>query len=252
MLRKLGSKRKVAGRRRNVRRYRKRRGARQNGHSTGYMKIVRKCPEFWLQNTGVAGVARLAWIPTPGASEASYTGTVATIGTPTPGMNGAYDVPFSMNFRLSDLTQYLEVAQIADQYKIKSIHIRLMPSFTQNPISGLYNYPQLYWVQDDDDAGILAVDVLRAKQSLKTCTFKPGQYITITLRNPKYQMTVQDSTGTTNAIVNNNNWINSSSVNVPHFGIKGYVGNIDLPTTTTSKFGIKFDVAYVVEARGFQ
>ena len=116
----------------------------------GYLKIVRKCPEFWLQNTTVAGTPRLGWIS--GGAEVPYTGTVATLGTVSPGMNGAFDIPFAAKFAMSDLINYLDIATLADKYRIKSVYVRIIPNFTQNAINGVYSYPSLLYSIDDDDA----------------------------------------------------------------------------------------------------
>lgn len=215
----------------------------------GYFKIVRKLSEFWLQNSG-AGTARFAWIS--GGAEVNYTGTTATLGTPTIGMNGAYDVPFALNFRLSDVINYSDITTIADNYRIKSVYIRVIPSFTQNPISGFFNYPQLVYDIDKDDGAVATVDVLRQKMGVTTRTFKPGQYVGIKVAYPALQVSVADNTGTTAAMPISNRWLDCNDVNVPHLGLKGYISNMDLTATTTSKVAFKFDVSYTLEAKNLQ
>lgn len=241
-----------AGRRRNAIKARAKLGRyiKRRKNTSGYLKIVRKCPEFWLQNTTVAGTPRLGWIS--GGAEVNYTGTNAVLGTPTLGMNGSFDIPFAMNFRISDIINYSDVVTLADRYRIKGVYVRLIPNFTMNGVQSLYNYPSCQWIVDNDDATPPTVAQLREKMGVKTKTFKPGQYIGMKVKFPKFEGTVQDNTGTTNAIVMGNKWLNSSSVNVPHYGIKGVISNMDLPVTGSAKISIKFDVAYVIEAKDFQ
>lgn len=245
-----------AGRRRNAVKAKRRVLGRHYKNTKGFLKIIRKCPEFWLQNTG-AGTARLAWIATPGSAEVNYTGTVMKLGTgssaPTPGMNGAYDIPFACSFALSDIINYLDVATLADKYRIKSVYIRVIPNFSNNPLNGLFSYPSIQYVTDDDDANVPTVAQLREKMGVKVKTFKPGQYVGIKIKWPKIQTAVQDSAGgIATANMRGGQWLNSSNVNVPHLALKGMISNMDLTATTTSKISFKFDVAYVIEAKEFQ
>lgn len=219
-------------------------------NKTGYAKVVRKCPEFWLQNTTVAGTPRLGWIS--GGTEVSYTGTNATLGTATIGMNGSYDVPFAMKFAFSDIAGYSDFATLADKYRIKGIYVRLLPNFTMNGVQSLYNYPSLQYITDDDDGVPPTVAQIREKVGVVTRTFKPGQYIGIKLKFPKIQGTVLDSTGTANAAMQANRWLDMGNPNVPHYGLKGIISNMDLPVTGSAKISIKFDVAYLVEVKDFQ
>lgn len=218
---------------------------------SGYFKIVRKLPEFWLQNTATANQCRLGWIGS-GGTEVQYTGTTAQLGALTAGMNGSVDIPFAMNFRLSDIINYTDITSIADNYKLKSVYVRIMPSFTQVGLPSIYNYPSLQWDIDKDDGALPTVDLLRQKMGVTTRTFKPGQYIGIKIAYPNIQASVADSTGTTSAMPIGNRWLDAADVNVPHLGLKGVFSNVDLPASGTAKIAFKFDVAYTLEAKNLQ
>lgn len=219
----------------------------------GSLKIARKCPEFWIQNTGVSGVPRIGNIVS--GAEVTYTGTTLALGTATLGMNGAYDVPFAMNFRLSDLPGFSEITTLCDKYKFGQVEIKINPSFTNNPISGLYNWPQFNYVIDRDDSTILTVAQIREKQGLRSLRFNPNKPLVIRF-TPKYNVGVFNNplnpTIEPSGIVGKNGWLDSASPNIAHFGIKGYIGNIDLPINSTSKFGMKFDCTYTILAADFQ
>jgi len=130
-------------------------------NKAGFFQIVRKLPEFWLQNTATAGVPRLGWIS--GGSEVAYTGTTMQLGTLSAGMNGSVDIPFAMNFRLSDIINYTDITSIADIAITTSANanIYLQPNGLGNIvlantyINGLAS-PQ----QDSDAATKLYVDNL--------------------------------------------------------------------------------------------
>jgi len=248
-IRKVGKRRVVVAKYQSKYRARLRAMPRNN---KGYLKIVRKCPEFWLQNSPTTGQARLAWTTGGTTGEVSYTGTNCVLGTIQSGMNGAADIPFAMNFRLSDVINYSDIATLADKYRIKSIYLRLIPNFTQNSINGIYSYPSVSYVVDDDDAAAPTVAQLREKMGVKVKTFKPGQYVGIKLRYPKIQATVQDATGTANAQMQGGRWLDCQNVNIPHYAIKGVISNMDLPSVANAKIAIKFDLAYVLEAKDFQ
>lgn len=244
--------RRVARRRVGAKRKFYRRKARVIRNPSGYMKVVRKCPEFWIQNSPtVAGTARLGWIS--GGSEVSYTGTVMSLGTQTIGMNGAADIPFACRFQLSDIINYSDITTLADKYRLKAVYIRFIPNFTHNSVQSLYNYPSIQYMRDDDDSTPPTVSQLREKMGVKLKTFKPGQYIGVKIKFPKTSGVVENySSGTVNALLKGNQWLNSADVNVPHFGLKGVISNMDLPAVATAKISIKVDVAYVLEAKDFQ
>lgn len=231
----------------------RRAGYKKVGNKNGYIKIVRKQPEWWLANTG-AGTCQLRSVVqtvTPG-TEGTYIGTCGLLGTPTAGMNGSFDVPFSMQFRLDDLINYSDITTLADKYRIKGVYVRIIPNFTQNPLNGLFSYPSIQYIRDDDDNTPPTVQLLREKMGVITKTFKPGQYIGIKLRYPKIQTPALNGSGGTSNAVMTNRWLDCNNATIPHYGIKGVISNMDLVATATAKISFKFDVAYVLEAKDFQ
>lgn len=244
-------RRKVAGRRRNApRRYRKRSAASKQG----FLKIVRKLPEFWIANTAVAGAPGIRSVvatAVPG-TEGAYLGTTLTLGTPTVGMNGASDVPFAMQFRLDDIINSADITTLCDKYKITGVYIRIFPNFNMNSIQSLFNLPSLQYVVDNDDATPPTVQFLREKMGVKLRTFKPGGYVGIHVRLPKAMLTMLNGAGTTSNVAPTNRWLDCNVPSIPHFGLKGAIMNMDLPVTTTSKISFKFDVQYTIAAKDFQ
>lgn len=252
LARKVGSKRVGAVNkylyRRRVRRIRRKLGLKQ-----GYVKIVRKQPEWWLTNTG-AGTCQLQSVVqtvTPG-TVGTYIGTCGILGTPTVTMNGSYDIPFAMQFRLDDLINFSDITTLADKYRIRAVYVRIIPNFTNNPLNGLFSYPSIQYVRDDDDFTPPTVQLLREKMGVKLKTFKPGQYVGIKIAYPKLQMSALNGSGGNSNAVMTNRWLDCQNATIPHYGIKGVISNMDLVATSTAKISFKFDVAYVVEAKDFQ
>lgn len=219
----------------------------------GYLKIVRKQPEFWVANTGLGtvGIRSVVQTAAPG-TEGAYIGTALFLGTPTAGMNGSSDIPFAMQFRLDDLINSADITTIADKYRIKAAYIRIIPNFTMNSVQSQYNYPSLQYIRDDDDVTPPTVQTLREKMGVKNKTFKPGQYVGIKVPFPKFQSSTLNGAGTNSNANMRTGWLDCQNPTIPHFGIKGCFMNMDLPATTTAKISFKFDVALVVEAKDFQ
>lgn len=247
-VRKVGARR--VGKPKQYRRYGRK--ARILRNPSGYMKVVRKCPEFWIQNSPtVAGTARLGWIS--GGAEVSYTGTVMSLGTTTIGMNGSSDIPFACRFSLSDLINYSDITTLADKYRLKAVYLRFIPNFTQNSVQSLYNYPSIQYFRDDDDSNPPTVSQLREKMGVKLKTFKPGQYVGVKVKFPKCSLITENyPSGTVSGVLKGNQWLNSADVSIPHYGLKGIISNMDLPAVANAKISIKVDVAYVLEAKDFQ
>lgn len=244
-------RRKIAGRRRKApRRYAKKRTASKQG----FLKIVRKLPEFWIANTAVAGTPGIRSVvatAVPG-TEGAYLGTALTLGTPTLGMNGATDVPFAMSFRLDDIINSADITTLCDKYKITGVYIRIFPNFNMNSIQSVFSIPSLQYSIDYDDATPPTVQFLREKMGVKLRTFKPGNYVGINVRLPKAMLTMLNGVGTTSNVAPSNRWLDCNVPSIPHFGLKGAIMNMDLPASASSKISFKFDVQYTLVAKDFQ
>lgn len=211
----------------------------------GYISLVRKLPEIYVRNSAVAGVAQ----------NNDPTTTCMALGTPiADAVGGTYTVPFSMKFRLDQLINYTDITNIADQYKIKYVVVRMSYQSTQSSVNSLSIMPNVQWIQDHDDANVpVSINELREKMGVKFKTFGFNKICKIGVK-PR----IQDSNGgaggvVQNALVSNKAlWVNTQYPNTEHFGIKGLLSNVSLPVLSGGLTSFKFDVSVYLSAKDMQ
>lgn len=229
-------KRKYKGRKRV---YRKR-----PAHSTGFMKILRKLPEIYVRNSGVAGAPQ----------NNDPTATCMTLGTPiVDAVGGTYTVPFAMKFRLDQVINSTDITNLADNYRIKRAYIRMTYQSTQSSVNSLSIMPNIQWIQDTDDVNVPAsINEVREKMGVKFMTFGFNKICKISV-TPKIQDTAAGAGGVVaNVAPKSWQWLNTTFANVEHVGIKGLLSNVSLPALSGGLTSFKFDVALALEAKNFQ
>lgn len=221
-------------------------------NKTGYVKLIRKVAPIFVQNSGV-GTAQL-YIQDPGTGAISaYTSDLIQLGTPAVGISGAYDLPFSIKFRMSDLVNSSELTTLSDKYRIKGAYVRLIPSFTEHLMSSIYTRTYVEYFTDHDDASPPSLAQLRERMGMKCKTFVNGRYVGIKC-NPSVNTTVvkNATAGTSSSAPKWGQWIDNSDNATDHFGIKGVFRGYNLVAPTSLKESIMFDIALVVELKDFQ
>lgn len=237
--------RRLRNRRRPARRPRRR--VRRNPE--GGFKLTRRVPCAYLCNSGVTGIP-------------SWTGPAALLNTGTPVAHpvypNIYTVPFSMAFSLDMLSQYTELINIADRYKINSVSVKVL--YSANSIMGGPSggsgfssiQPTISWLPDYDDATPPTTTLLDAKMGLKTKALGNGKFVSIRVR-PKVAQPVYDGLITTAYTVPTKQlWVNSVATGVPHYGIKGYISNWDMLANTNVTSAFTFDVTFNVSLKDLQ
>lgn len=179
-----------------------------------------------------------------------------TLGAPiADAVGGTYTIPFAMKFRLDQLINYTDIQNIADQYKIKYVVVRMTYQSTSSSVGGNTIMPNLQWIQDHDDADVagLTINSLREKMGVKFKTFGFNKICKIAV-SPRVQDTVAGAGGVVqNSVVNKyGSWINTSFPNTEHFGIKGLLSNVHLPLVSATLTSFKFDVSVYVSAKDIQ
>lgn len=222
---------------------RKGKAQRKRTRPTGYIKVVRRSPEMFITNSAVAN--------TPVVNDT--TGSCLQLGAPVPNQWGTYDLPFSAQFQLNQLLNSSDITNLADKYRIKGVYIRLFFNSSNSSVGSLYSMPQVYHVTDHDDSIVPTVGQIREKMGTKYKTFKNAStYIGIKL-NPRplgelYRSAI--STGYTP--LKTAPWIDCNQPDVPHYGLKGVLTNVNLPVNTVAQTGFKFDITMVIEAKDIQ
>lgn len=204
----------------------------------GFLNVVRKLPVITASN--IAGTAGNMQTTDP-------TGSCLLIGTPVAktGYTNIYDVPFSLKFQLDQPVNSGEFVAIADSYKIVSALVKLQApiNVAQAPGGVATPLPYLEYIQDYDDNGVPNTLTFREKMGIKT------KYITAS--RPMFKLGVRPKvnglvyqSGISNgyAIPNRNPWLNCTDNTIPHYGIKGVLRNVWIPSVVNSS-PFTFDIS---------
>lgn len=171
------------------------------------------------------------------------------VATPAIGLN-TYDVPFTIKFRLDELTQSGELTGLFDRYKINSAMIKC--SFNNYPGDVRIPLPYIDYLQDYDDAILPTVSGMREKMGVKSKYFSATRNtVTMGVRPRVATEVYGNGINTYYAVPRGSTWINSQYPGVEHYGIKGVIRNIYLPPTQSSS-PMTWDISYGVALKDAQ
>lgn len=238
---------------RRPRRYRKKAPARRmrrrvpRALNQGGFSVTRQCTPIFISNSSVAGVTQ----------QSPASGTCAlTLGTPVtnPLISGHYDVPFTMDFNLSQINGFTDFTNIADRYKITKVDVKIL--YNANAVAGsaaLGTFPSMLpiinWIPDHDDNGVQTAIQLREKMGLRSRTCGDGKFVKFSVRPVPANVLAP---GTAYAVPTKSQWVNSSYTTVPHYGIKGYFQNWSLQTASSAVSCFTFELKYHIALRDLQ
>lgn len=217
--------------------------------NSGVINVVRKCPEQNVYNTSVNGVV-------------AASGAVFVVGTPfqTPAFVGSpyYNIPFSAELQLSDIINYTDFTSIADKYKIKKVSIRAYCTSNTASAGGSSQLPSILFSTDEDDANVpasttLGLNTIREKMTSKYTQFKySGGGVNLSFK-PRIAGGVLNGAGAVvGAEVVNAPFLNCTFDTIPHYGIKGYLQDVNLLATPAAYTQFKFDVTVHLTLRDIQ
>lgn len=210
----------------------------------GSVRLVRRTPEQYIVNGATLGTASN---PSTG---------VITVGTPVASLTGlanTYNVPFSALFTLNDIYNATDITNLADKYKLAWVKIKVYSTTTVAGAASTAQLPSMIFSVDEDDSVLPTVAQLKEKMNAKQYLFYPGKPLTIFIRNPRIVRQIDSSAGTYfGNEVTPAKFINCSQPNVPHYGLKGAILDMNLASNTTVSSQIKFDLTYCIVARDLQ
>jgi len=216
---------------------------------TGIIRITRKCPEQNVYNTAVTAVA-------------ATSGSVVLIGAPyqTPAFAGStyYNIPFSIDTQLSDLLSSSELTQIADKYKINWVKVRMFATSNTASAGGTSQLPSVLWSVDEDDAAIPAsttagLESIREKMGSKLRQFKQNGSAINVFYKPRVTDILAGAAGVSVAAgVVPAPFIDCNHPNIPHYGVKGYLQDVNLASTASVYTQFKFDITMSVTLKDIQ
>lgn len=212
----------------------------------GYLKLIRKLPEIAITNTGVGTCA----LTDPTGSCVSITNLGLSLGASA----YLYDVAFAIKFRLDQIINSGDITTFADKYRIKGAYVRFYYNNSNSSTGTVGGMPFVQYITDHDDAIVpSSANVLREKMGVKLKTFKSGpSYIGMKVipRPTRQVFATGVLTGYEQPV--RSVWLDCASNNVEHYGIKGVISQLYLPSPATAQCMMKVDVALVIEAKDFQ
>jgi len=230
--------------RRSKKAYRKRSYRRTS--RVGVINLVRKAAECNVYNTAVVG--------TTGVSGSCVSVGTAYQAPPFAGVGTYYNVPFAIQCRLNDLLSFTELTAIAEKYKIKWIKVSIIATSNTASTGSGAQLPSIIYDMDGDDAVLplsttAGLNSFRERMSSKVKLFRPNSPINMFVR-PKIAMATSTTAGAITASqVSPSKFLDCSFVDVPHFGIKGYLQDVNLATTASVFTQFKFNISMGVTLR---
>lgn len=150
--------------------------------------------------------------------------------------NSTLDQNLVYQFKLSDLPNSTELTNLYDQYKIKSINLKIVPNYAVNTVGGGVSVPPVHSVLDFSDATALT----GITDYMQYSTYKMTRGLSMHKRflYPRQLEYALDQTTGTSALADvSNKWVRSESPNINHLGCKVLIpGSVGSPSFTYSVF----------------
>lgn len=226
-----------------------RRARRRLRLNNGMLKLTRRVIEQNVYNTAVAGTA-------------AASGSAVVIGTPyqTPAFAGSpyYNIPFSIDLALSDLLNYTDLTTIADKYKINWVRVKVYATSNTASAGGTSQLPSLLYCVDEDDAVVPAssttgLNSIREKMSSKLRQFKQnGSGLNIFFKPKITNVVGGPGAATSLSGVISAPYLDCSTPDIPHYGVKGYLQDVNLSATPSVYTQFKFDITMSVSIKDIQ
>lgn len=170
------------------------------------------------------------------------TGTMPfTFGTVGSDSNGTYTIPFSAQFLLSYVQGSTEFTNLFDRYRICKVVVKIINLSNSATVNGQGLLPTIMTSMDYDDSAVPSASTLQSfmqRGDVKETRLSGTK--TIVLR-PRPAMSLYQGAFTGYAIPGKAPYINSANPDVPHYGFKGFLRNVNLNPNTTSQTAFRFD-----------
>ena len=211
----------------------------------GGMTCLRKCGLFQLRNQIISGSAIVQ----------NAVNSCLVTGAPEPcfyANSNIYNVPFAMQFSLSQVLNPLEFSSLFDRYKITGVKISI--KYNANSESGVAPFtaqPAINWVPDYDGVDAVTVAALRQRQGIKRKVFNDNRLVKMSVSPRLSGLTF--NTGLSNGYsIEPPKWLDCDYRDIPHFGIKGYFEDMNLASSSTIDTMFIFDVTLKLQFKDLQ
>lgn len=216
----------------------------------GFLKIVRRCNEVSVRNGNTAGTLTSL----PEQQQVSF-------GTPVSNNFGFYDIPFSIKFRLDNLINSGDITTLCDKYKIAGAYVRIFytaagygsDANVNSGINAINNMPAIQYITDHDDAEVPSPALIGEKMGVKYHTFKNmNSYIALKVRPVPSREIYNNGVTTAYEVPGKAPFIDCNKSGVEHYGVKGIIRNVFLPSNANGVVGFRYDIALKVYGKDFQ
>jgi len=215
--------------------------------SKGFLNLKRKTNTCYVVPTAIAGVPQAI-------AGSGVSGSWLTLGTPVAISGSNYDVPFAMEFTMSDIIAYTDITNLADQYKINSVYINIVYNSNVADVNSPASMPGIYYIQDHDDSGVNTVSQTRQRMGLKYKSWGSNRtHVSVGVR-PKVAPLIYNGATSGYSVPLTTTWLNCLTPSVPHYGIRGYFTNMYIPSNV-DKLNVNlfsFDITYSISAKDFE
>lgn len=219
---------------------------------TGMVRIKRQAQSVVIRNTGVAGVPTAV-----GYNSAAVVNNLVQLGLPEADNNyshAIYNVPFSCQFSMNQVVNNAELTNIADRYKIAGVSVKVKYNYNefngQAGTTNIGNQPVVKWVRDNDDSAPLSVSALQQKTGLTERMLGAGRFCKMYLKPKVAGYAIGGAAA--GGIVMKSQYLNSSQIDIPHYGIKGFIEGMNLQATSQLDSVIQFEFTYYLTLRDLQ
>jgi len=168
----------------------------------------------------------------------------------------AYAHGGAFKFELAHLTNYAEITNLYDNYRIKMVYVHVIPSFNSSEIAygtasatGSMGIPMMHYTVDNDDA-VVPTSRSKVTENSYAKSRRLDSPFTIAVR-PRAQNVVATTAGSAAAgMLPANQWLDCDSTTVPHYGLKFWLDEFPTVTSATgSRPFLKFTCTYILEAK---
>jgi len=154
-------------------------------------------------------------------------------------INNTYQFGGAMQFQLDQCLEHADFNLLFDRYKITGVKVTLIPlgTYSASSSSGatnFTNFPTIAIAVDNDDASLpTSWNNVAVKQDCRIQ--KLNKPISVYIHKPKIASAVYN--GATTAYTQKTGFIDMNNDNVPHYGLKFWIRECDLPNVPGSVVG---------------
>lgn len=217
-------------------------------YKNGILNIQRKTNACYIVNSSTQGA------PVASAGYGMNPGWLS-LGTPIQTNGNNYDVPFSMEFRLSDIVGFADIVNLCDDYKINSVKVTVYYNSNVATVDSPASIPSIFYITDTDSSEVPTVSAFRQRMGSRFKQFTANKPRISMKLSPRVAPLIYSSEGVEGySIPVTPTWMNTAFPSVPHYSLKGYFSNLYCPSNLDKSQStlLTFDITYNVTGKDFE